>query len=320
MYTFLLRRVAQMAILMVAISALIFFIISFVPGGPFDALIFGTGGVTAAQIERLNEMIGLNRPWHERYLLWLVKVVQGDWGTSWGVALRQPVAQIILDRLGATFLLMGASTVLAVALAIPLGIYSAVRQYSVWDYLVTALSYFGLAMPTFWFGIMMMIIFSVELRWLPTSGMYTPGEDRGLLDLAKHMIMPVLVLSLVEVAVVSRFMRSAMLDVLSQDFLRTARAKGLRETTVVMRHGIRNALIPVITIIGLRIPVLFAGAVVTEFIFSWPGMGQILIQGVFASDWPIVQAILVITAFLVILSNLAADLLYAVVDPRIRYS
>ncbi|HEV8634167.1 MAG TPA: ABC transporter permease [Chloroflexota bacterium] len=320
MQTFLLRRLAQMAVLMVAISALIFLLISFVPGGPFDHLMFGTGKVTTVQIERLNEMVGLDRPWYQRYFIWLGKLVQGDWGTSWGVAFGQPVMRIIGDRLGATFLLMGASTVLAVLIALPLGIYSAVRQYSVWDYLVTALSYFGLAMPTFWFGIMMMIVFSVELRWLPTSGMYTPGEEGSLLDLLRHLLMPVAVLALVEVAVVSRFMRSAMLEVLSQDFLRTARAKGLRETVVVVRHGIRNALIPVITIIGLRIPVLFAGAVVTEFIFSWPGMGQIFIQGVFASDWPIVQAILVITAFLVIASNLVADLLYAVVDPRIRYA
>src|SRR5919201_544945 len=320
MQTFLLRRLAQMAVLLVAISALLFLLISFVPGGPFDHLMFGTGKVTSVQIERLNGMIGLDQPWHQRYFTWLGRLVQGDWGPSWGVSFGQPVTRIIGDRLGATLLLMGISSVLAILVAIPLGIYSAVRQYSVWDYLVTALSYFGLAMPTFWFGIMMMIIFSVELRWLPTSGMYTPGEEGSPLDLLKHLVMPVLVLALVEVAVISRFMRSAMLDVLSQDFLRTARAKGLRETVVVMRHGIRNALIPVITIIGLRIPVLFAGAVVTEFIFSWPGMGQIFIQGVFASDWPIVQAILVITAFLVILSNLVADVLYAVVDPRIRYA
>ncbi|HEY3079245.1 MAG TPA: ABC transporter permease [Chloroflexota bacterium] len=320
MQTYLLRRLAQMGVLMFAISALIFLLISFVPGGPFDHLMFGTGKVTNVQIERLNEMIGLDKPWYQRYLIWVGKIVRGDWGTSWGVSFGQPVIRIIADRLGATFMLMGAATVLSIAIAIPLGIYSAVRQYSVWDYLVTGLSYFGLAMPTFWFGIMMMIIFAVELRWLPTSGMYTPGEGGDLLDLAKHMVMPVLVLALVEVAVVSRFMRSAMLDVLSQDFLRTARAKGLRETVVVVKHGIRNALIPVITIIGLRIPVLFAGAVVTEFIFSWPGMGQIFIQGINASDWPIVQAILVITAFLVIASNLLADLLYAVVDPRIRYA
>src|SRR5262245_39538173 len=258
MQTFLLRRLAQLAVLMIAISALIFLLISFVPGGPFDHLMFGTGKVTNVQIERLNEMIGLDKPWYQRYAIWLGKIVQGDWGTSWGVSFGQPVMRIITDRLGATVLLMGAATVLSIAIAIPLGIYSAVRQYSFWDYLVTGLSYFGLAMPTFWFGIMMMIIFAVELRWLPTSGMFTPGEEGGALDLARHMVMPVLVLALVEVAVVSRFMRSAMLDVLSQDFLRTARAKGLRETVVVFRHGIRNALIPVITIIGLRIPVLFA--------------------------------------------------------------
>jgi peptide/nickel transport system permease protein len=320
MQTFLLRRLAQMAVLMLAISALIFLLISFVPGGPFDHLMFGTGRVTNVQIDRLNEMIGLDKPWYERYVIWLGRIVQGDWGNSWGVSFGQPVIRIIGDRLGATFLLMGTATLIAIAIALPLGIYSAVRQYSVWDYLVTGLSYFGLAMPTFWFGIMMMIIFAVELRWLPTSGMYSPGEEGSLPDLLRHMVMPVLVLALVEVAVVSRFMRSAMLDVLSQDFLRTARAKGLRETVVVAKHGIRNALIPVITIIGLRIPVLFAGAVVTEFIFSWPGMGQIFIQGINASDWPIVQAILVITAFLVIVSNLVADLLYAVVDPRIRYA
>jgi peptide/nickel transport system permease protein len=306
---------------MVAISALIFLIISFVPGGPFDALVFGSAGqVTQLQVDRLNEMIGLNRPWYERYFIWLAKVVQGDWGASWGVSYGQPVMRIIGDRLGATVLLMGLSTVLAIAIAIPVGIYSAIRQYSWVDYLVTALSYFGLAMPTFWFGILMMVVFSVYLGWLPTSGMYTAGVEPTLGDLLRHLVMPVTVLALVEVAVISRFMRSAMLDVLSQDYLRTARAKGLRESIVVARHGIRNALVPVITIIGLRIPVLFAGAVVTEFIFSWPGMGQIFIQGVFASDWPIVQAILVITAFLVVLSNLLADLLYAVVDPRIRYA
>jgi peptide/nickel transport system permease protein len=167
---------------------------------------------------------------------------------------------------------------------------------------------------------MMMIVFSVYLGWLPTSGMHTPGQEDDPLDLLRHLAMPVTVLALIEIAVVSRFMRSAMLEVLSQDYLRTARAKGLRETVVIARHAIRNALIPVITVIGLRIPVLFAGAVVTEAIFSWPGMGQIFFQAVLASDWPVVQAIIVITAFLVIVSNLLADLLYAVIDPRIRYA
>ncbi|HEY3111258.1 MAG TPA: ABC transporter permease [Chloroflexota bacterium] len=320
MQTFLIRRLIQMVILMLAISALVFLIINFAPGGPFDTLVFGTGQVSQAQIERLNELIGLNRPWYERYFIWLGNVVQGDWGTSWGVAYGQPVTTIIFDRLGATLLLMGVSTLIAVGIALPIGIYSAVRQYSWADYLVTAFSYFGLAMPTFWFGIMLMIVFSVYLGWLPTSGMYTPGQEGDPVDLLRHLAMPVTVLTLIEVAVVSRFMRSAMLEVLSQDYLRTARAKGLRESVVILRHAIRNALIPVITVVGLRIPVLFAGAVVTEAIFSWPGMGQIFYQAVLASDWPVVQAIIVITAFLVIASNLLADLLYAVVDPRIRYA
>jgi peptide/nickel transport system permease protein len=320
MQTYLVRRLFQMVVLMLAISALVFLIINFAPGGPFDTLVFGTGQVSQAQIDRLNDLIGLNKPWYERYVIWLVNVVQGDWGTSWGVAYGQPVTTIIFDRLGATLLLMGVSTLIAIAIAIPIGIYSAVRQYSWADYLVTAFSYFGLAMPTFWFGIMLMIVFSVYLGWLPTSGMYTPGQEGDPIDLLRHLAMPVTVLALIEVAVVSRFMRSAMLEVLSQDYLRTARAKGLRETVVIVRHAIRNALIPVITVIGLRVPVLFAGAVVTEAIFSWPGMGQIFFQAVLASDWPVVQAIIVITAFLVIVSNLVADLLYAVVDPRIRYA
>ena len=320
MQTFIVRRIAQMAVLMLAISALVFLIINFAPGGPFDTLMFGTGQVTQAQIDRLNELIGLNRPWYERYFIWLGNVVQGDWGTSWGVAYGQPVTTIIFDRLGATLLLMGVATLIAVGIAIPIGIYSAVRQYSWADYAVTAFSYFGLAMPTFWFGIMLMIVFSVYLGWLPTSGMHTPGQEGELGDLLRHLAMPVAVLALVEVAVISRFMRAAMLEVLGQDYLRTARAKGLRERVVIARHAIRNALIPIITVIGLRIPVLFAGAVVTESIFSWPGMGQVFFQAVVASDWPVVQAIIVITAFLVIASNLLADLLYAVIDPRIRYS
>ena len=321
MQTFIIRRLAQMVVLLLAISALVFLIINFAPGGPFDAIVFNSSGqVSQAQVERLNALIGLDKPWYERYVIWLANVARGDWGTSWGVAAGEPVTTVIFERLGATLLLMGLSTIISIAIAIPIGIYSAVRQYSWADYLVTALSYFGLAMPTFWFGIMMMIVFAVSLHWLPTSGMATAGEPFDLMDRIRHLVMPVTVLSLIEVATISRFMRSSMLEVLSQDYLRTARAKGLRETVVVVKHAIRNALVPVITIVGLRIPVLFSGAIVTEAIFSWPGMGQVFYQAVLASDWPIAQAIIVITAFLVIFSNLLADILYAVVDPRIRYS
>ena len=320
MTAFLVRRLVQTVLLMIAITALVFLIINFVPGGPFDELLFGTGQISQTQIDRLNALIGLNQPWYERYFRWVVNVLQGDWGTSWGVAFGQQVSDVILDRLDATLMLMGWSTLLSIVIALPIGIYSAVKQYSWADYLVTGLSYFGLAMPTFWFGIALIIIFAVKIPILPTSGMYTPGMEGDPIDLIRHMILPVSVLAIGSVATWSRFMRSAMLEVLSQDYLRTARAKGLRHTAVVLRHGARNALIPMITILGLDIPTLFAGAVTTEFIFSWPGMGQVFFQAVLASDWPVVQAIIVITAFLVVMSSLIADVLYAVVDPRIRYA
>ena len=320
MTAFLIRRLFQTVLLMIAITALVFLIINFVPGGPFDELMFGTGQISQSQIDRLNALIGLDQPWYERYFRWVVNVLQGDWGTSWGVAFGQQVSDVILDRLDATLMLMGWSTLLSIVIALPIGIYSAVKQYSWIDYLVTGLSYFGLAMPTFWFGIALIIIFAVKIPLLPTSGMHTPGMEGDLVDLIRHMILPVSVLAIGSVATWSRFMRSAMLEILSQDYLRTARAKGLRQTAVILRHGARNALIPMITILGLDIPTLFAGAVTTEYIFSWPGMGQVFFQAVIASDWPVVQAIIVITAFLVVMSSLLADVLYAVVDPRIRYA
>ncbi len=324
MGTFLLRRLIQTVLLLLIISAFVFFLINLAPGGPFDALVFGSPRVSQAHLERLNQLIGLDKPWYIRYFSWLRNVVVGDWGTSWGVAYGQPVLTVIAERLPATVLLMGTALLLSLLIALPIGIYSALRQYSWVDYVVTALSFFGIAMPTFWFGIMLIIIFAVVLKdtpfQLPTGGMMTPGMGFDLGDRVRHLILPVAVLSLFNVAQWSRFMRSSMLEILHQDYMRTARAKGLREQVVILKHGLRNALIPIITIIGLEIPALVSGAVVTEFIFSWPGMGQVFFQAVFASDWPVVQGIVVITACVVILSNLLADILYAVADPRIRYS
>ncbi len=318
MTQYLIRRVIQMIVLLFLISILVFGLLQLVPGGPFDHLL-ASPKVTAADVERLNKFIGLDKPIQVRYVEWLGRVLRLDWGESWGISFGRPVGGILMDRVGPTFTLMGISIVLSVLLAIPIGIYSAIRRYSPIDYFVTALSFFGISMPVFWFGLMLMIIFGVELRWLPTSGTATPGVNDPV-DRLKHLIMPVTVLSMFNIAQWSRFMRSSMLEVLSLDYLRTARAKGLREGTVVARHALRNALIPVITILGIEVPVLFGGAVITETIFSWPGMGQLLIQAINGSDWPIVQAIVMITAFLVILGNLIADVLYAVVDPRIRYT
>ena len=321
MRAFLLRRLLQNAILLLFISVIVYGILYLVPGGPFDQLNFGATSATAAaaQVKRLNELLGLDRPLYERYWTWLTKALGGDWGMSWTVAFGQPVGRLIESRLGNTLLLMGLSAVFSLAIALPIGIISAVRPYSIWDYLITAFSFFGLSMPTFWFGVMMLIIFSVVLGWLPAGGAITPGKANDIVDRIRHLIMPVVVLSLVQVAGQSRFIRSSMLEVLKQDYIRTARAKGVPWARVVLTHGLRNAILPVITLLGLEIPQLFGGAIITETIFTWPGMGRLFFEGISKNDWPLVQAITMLSAFLVVGGNLLADLAYAVVDPRIRY-
>jgi peptide/nickel transport system permease protein len=321
MRTFLIRRLFQNAILLLIISVIVYGILYLVPGGPFDQLNFGavSAAAAAAQVKRLNELLGLDKPLHERYLTWLGRALTGDWGMSWTVAFGQPVARLVESRLGNTLLLMGLSAVFSFLIAMPIGIISAVRPYSVWDYLITGFSFFGLSMPTFWFGVMMLIVFSVTLGWLPAGGAITPGKADDIVDRIRHLVLPVLVLSLVQVAGQSRFIRSSMLETLKQDFVRTARAKGVPWFRVVMTHALRNAILPVITLLGLEIPQLFGGAIITETIFTWPGMGRLFFEGISKNDWPLVQAITMMSAFLVVAGNLLADLCYAAVDPRIRY-
>jgi peptide/nickel transport system permease protein len=256
-----------------------------------------------------------------------------------------PVLKMIGQRLGYTLLLMGISTFLAILIAVPIGIYSAVKQYSLSDYIVTALAFFGQSMPTFWTGLMAMAIFAVGLGWFPTGGVRTSGQEGDIIealsrilslgrsypelagkelssiaDGLRHVALPALVLTYFSMAGWARYTRASMLEVLRQDYMRTARAKGLKERIVILKHGLRNALIPLITIFALSLPSLFGGAIITETIFSWPGMGRMQIDAIANVDWPVVQGLLVIEAFLIIFSNLLADVLYAVVDPRIQYS
>lgn len=308
-----------MAILLLLISALVFVILSFVPGGPLDMLIFSNPRITPAEIKKLNEAFGFDKPLYVRYVEWLRDVAGGQWGSSWGVAYGRPVTEVILSRLDNTVILMGAATVCSILIAVPIGVYSAIRQYSWVDYLVTSFSFFGMSMPTFWFGIMLVVIFAVGLGWFPTGGVSEYGSEGDILNRLKHLVLPVTVLSLYNVATWSRFVRSSMLEVLRQDYMRTARAKGLRENVVIIKHGLRNSLIPVMTMLALEIPGLFSGAIITENVFSYPGMGRLFWDGVMAADWPVVQGLVMITAFLVIACNLLADIGYAFVDPRIRY-
>ncbi len=317
---YLVRRSLQMLVVVFFASALIFFILNFVPGGPFSTLRASSPRITQADIERLNRLLGLDKPVHMRYIDWLKGIVTGDWGTSWSVARGVDVLKLIQSRVGNTLLLMTSSLVLSLLIAFPIGIYSAVKQYSKLDYLVTAFSFVGISMPTFWFGLMLIIIFAVTLRWLPAGSMATPGYEWDPIDRLKHLILPMVVLSLFYVAGWSRFIRSSMLEVLRQDYIRTALAKGLGRGTVIFKHALRNALIPVITVVALALPDLFAGAIITETVFAWPGMGRLYYDAVFSSDWPVAMGILVMTALLVVIANLIADIAYALVDPRIRYS
>jgi peptide/nickel transport system permease protein len=260
-----------------------------------------------------------------------------DWGFSWSVARGQAVSSLIVSRLGNTLVLMLTSTVLSLLVAIPVGIFSAVKQYSKMDYIVTTFTFFGTAMPVFWFGLMMILIFSIKFRqwgipYLPAGAVYsvrTPPAGSLLAawnivpksfgDRALHLLMPTVVLSLLYMASWSRFMRSSMLEVLRQDYVRTARAKGLGERMVIVKHAMRNALIPIVTIVVLQIPGLFGGAIITETIFSWTGMGRLYYDALNGDDWPVVMILLFIDAVLVVVSTLIGDVLYTVVDPRIRY-
>jgi peptide/nickel transport system permease protein len=364
MTTFIVRRLLQSFVLLFFISALIYTILNLVPGGPFDMLSQSNPRITRSQIDRLNALLDLDKPLFPgqycpkignsvepcrfdqgRYLRWLGKVAHGDFGKSWTVQNGVQVLEIIKYRLGYTVLLMLVSTLLAVTLAIPIGIYSAVKQYSPADYGITAFAFFGQSMPTFWTGLLVMSFFAVALKVFPTGGVKSMGFSGDIVEATIrlitfgsaypnlagqewkiigdglwHMALPAAVLVYFNMAGWIRFTRSSMLEVMRQDYMKTAQAKGLTENMAIIKHGLRNAMIPLITLLALAIPGLFSGAIITETIFSWPGMGRQLIDAINGADWPVVQAILIISAALVVLSNLLSDILYAAVDPRIKYS
>ena len=302
--------------LMIGISAVIFIIIQAAPGGPEGALLESGRFIDPQVIENYRRRLGVDQPVHVQYFRWLRAAVGGDLGISFSSS--RPVADVILERLPATLELMFSSFLLAAVVALALGVFSAVRQYSSLDYLGTGLSFLGLAMPVFWFGLILQMIFSVALGWLPVAGTETVG-DTSLGDHLLHLILPGLVLSLRNIAGWSRYLRSSLMGVLRADYIRTARAKGVPESLVVGVHGLRNALIPVISVMTLNLADLFSGAVITETIFAWPGIGRLFVQAMFARDYPLLMGILLIGSFMVVFFNLVADVVYGLLDPRIRY-
>ncbi len=313
---YVIRRLLAVPPMLVGISAVLFLAINLAPGGPETFFIAEDMNVELAA--QLRETLGLNQPLHVRYLRWLSRVAVGDFGHSLSGG-GVPVAQLVQERLWATLLLTSVSLVLAVVVAIVLGVVSAVRQYSLLDKIITAFAYFGMSFPTFWLGIMLILLFSVTLGWLPGSGMSEYGLEADLPSRLAHLVLPVIALSAVDLGAFARFVRASMLDVLRMDYVRTARAKGLREQSVIYGHALRNALIPTVTVIGLAARSLVAGAVFVETIFAWPGLGRLAVLSVYRRDYPVVMGVNITIALFVVVANVLVDLLYTVMDPRITY-
>ncbi|MDI3339362.1 MAG: ABC transporter permease [Sphaerobacter sp.] len=301
--------------LILGISVISFVFMQLAPGGP-DAMFARNGRMSDEQLAAIRRNMGLDKPVPVQYLHWLKNLLRGDLGTSY--VQNRPVTRIILERLPNTLILVGAGLGLALVLALAFGVLAAVRQYSLFDHAVNAVAFFGLAMPVFWFGLMLQLFFGVRLGVLPTAGMHATGET-GALDLLKHLVLPAFTLGIGSIAGWSRYVRSSLLEVIHKDYIRTARAKGVRERVVLLRHALRNALIPFVTVVGIDIPLYAVGAVVTETVFAWPGMGRLFYDSLAARDYPVQMGILVLSAFAIILGNLVADLLYAILDPRIKY-
>ncbi|ABY35985.1 MAG TPA: ABC transporter permease [Chloroflexus aurantiacus] len=323
MTTYLLRRLLQAVLTLFVVSLILFGLISVTPGG-FMTVYAEKSDMTAADLARIRANLGLDDPVPIRYVKWLGNLLKGDWGRS--LTSKRPVLEEIGSRLPNTLLLMSLMLICTLLVAIPLGILSAIRQYSWLDNVLTTIAFAGQSLPVFWFGLLLIIVFSVLLRGpdgkplLPGSGMYTLGEPFSLWDRIRHLILPVTMLTFVSAAEYMRYMRSAMLDVIHEDYIRTARAKGIQEWVVIYKHALRNAIIPLVTLLSLDLPSLFAGALFTETIFAWPGIGRLYFTAALKNDYPLVMAILTIYSALIILSNLLVDLIYAMLDPRIRLS
>jgi peptide/nickel transport system permease protein len=324
MATYIIRRVIQSIPILFGISVLIFIIVQLAPGSPIDR--FRTPRVDPDQLQSLIRLYGLDKPVLEQYVSWITAFVQVWRPDAWGYSFidGRPVLSNILERLPATLLLMGTALVVTIVFSIPIGILAAVKQYSLTDKVITTLATIGYAMPSFLLGIYVLYFGAVILLQstgfgFPLFGRQSLQGGGDPLDLAYHLVLPVTSLAIQSISGYSRYLRASMLDVMRQDYVRTARAKGATGWRVVGRHALRNALIPLVTLVGLSIPTLVAGAIITEFIFSYPGLGQLTISAISQNDYPTIYATGMLIGFFVIVGNLVADILYGVVDPRIKY-
>lgn len=305
MLSYLIKRLISTIPVLIGISLLLFFMLRLLPGDP--AQVLAGQMATPDEIENIRQQLGLDRPIYEQYAAYLSRLVRFDLGRS--ARTQNPVTQEIWARLPNTLLLAVIAILLACLFGIPAGIISAVKPYSWIDYLVTTSALFGMSMPVFWLGLMLVVLFSIVLKWLPAGG---TGSWQ-------HVVLPSITLAAFVVAFIARMTRSTMLETLSQDFTTTARSKGLQERVVVIKHAFKNAMIPIITVVGLQFGLLLGGAVLTETVFAWPGLGRLIVDSILARDYPVIQGTILIFGLLYIMVNLAVDLIYALVDPRIRY-
>ncbi|QSO47102.1 ABC transporter permease [Alicyclobacillus mengziensis] len=316
MSTFILRRVLQAVPVLFGISLLLFFMMHAIPGGPL-AMYEHQPGMTKQLLAQLKANFGLNQPLWVQYWKWLAGALQGNFGYSY--AYGEPALKMVLQRLPATLELMVSSYVIAVIISFVIGVISANKQYSFTDYTLTIFSYFGVAMPTFWLGLMVLVIFAADLHWFPAGGISSTSAGFSLADRVWHAVLPVSILAIYQIAHESRYVRSSMIDALHEDYVRTARAKGLKKRVVTWKHALRNALLPVTTVMIMDGAYLFGGALITESIFSWPGMGRLFAQAISQDDYPVIMCEISLLSVIIIIANILSDVLYAYMDPRVRY-
>ncbi|OBZ17145.1 MULTISPECIES: ABC transporter permease [Bacillales] len=316
MVHYIVRRLLIAIPVFLGITILNFLIMNMAPGNPVDMLI--NPNIPKEMLELKKELLGLNDPLYIQYVKWLGGFVKGELGYSFSSF--APVSELIGERIGPTLLLAASSMLVAILIAIPVGVVSAVKQNSKLDYIMTGLSFLGTSIPPFFLGLGLIYLVGIQLKWLPTGGMSTLGGTGTVSDILVHMILPVLVLGVTIAGKKVRYVRASMLDVLHQDYLRTARAKGLSEFIVTNKHALRNALIPIITVVGAEIPLLLGGSIIIEQVFQWPGIGQLTMESILSRDYPTLMGLNIVAACVVLSTNLFTDIIYSFVDPRIKYS
>ncbi len=309
------KRFTHMLGVLVILSVVLYYMLGLMPGDPVDLLITSRPNITSEDVANLRRLYGLDQPIYVRYLKWVRQVLSGDLGFS--RTYKRPTGEILSSRIGNTFRLMGAAFLISLVIAIPLGIFSALRQYSVFDYVVNLGAFAGISIPAFWLGLLSIILFAEVLGWFPPGGIRTYGRN-SIGDHLWHLTLPAVVLSIQTVGRWTRYMRNSLFDVLRADYIRTARAKGLGESVIIGRHALKNASLPMITILALSVPELFSGALITETIFAWPGMGRLLYDSVIGSDYYVAMISFMCLAALTLLFNMLADFAYGLVDPRLR--